>query len=168
MAWRSLVTGALDVVVTRPEPDHAALLTAVERRGCRPIHCPAFRLDSADPDRVRRDFLSGSGFDRLIVTSPMAARILLEAVSAARLAGTALLAPGEGTAGVLQAAGLHVDVPVSGATSEDLLRLPGLESVGGLAIAIAGAPGGRALLGQQLGARGARITRLNVYRRVAR
>lgn len=155
------------IIVTRPAPDHAALLEALAARGLAVVHSPAFRIAPADAAELDAAFDSLQRFDRVVVTSPAAARILTERVDRVGRPGPGLVAPGRGTAAILEAAGLDVVYPETGGTSEHVLALPELQRVAGLKIAVLGAPGGRDAIRRELAGRGADVRRLQIYRRVA-
>ncbi|HMA98990.1 MAG TPA: uroporphyrinogen-III synthase, partial [Wenzhouxiangella sp.] len=55
--------------------------------------------------------------------------------------------------------------PSKGHASEDILALPALSQAQGLSVLILAAEGGRQIMDQQLAERGARVSRLHVYRR---
>jgi uroporphyrinogen-III synthase len=77
-------------------------------------------------------------------------------------------AVGGGTRRELEKHGVaDVIAPQSGADSEALLALPELQNVAGKRVAILRGDGGRALLGDTLAARGARVEHVTCYRRVA-
>jgi len=136
---------------------------ALEGRGYTVLHCPAFALDDY-PDITAR-LVALHGARRIIVTSPAAARSLVRHAPPGLLEAALLLAPGPGTARVLEAAGHEVAVPVQAASSEALLALPELCRPAGTRVGIIAAPGGRTLLAEQLARRGAEVVRIEVYRR---
>jgi uroporphyrinogen-III synthase len=151
------------IVVTRPGADAEALVDALEARSHPVIRSPAFALQPL-PAPARQQVLTGlSAFDVAIVTSPFAATLTVS--DAPPGDSPVYLAPGRGTAEILSASGLSVHHPEAGGTSEDLLAMPILEQVQGRAVAIVGAPGGRRLLDRELAARGATVSRIDVYRR---
>lgn len=152
-------------VVTRPAPDHAGLLHALERRGFTVVHSPAVEriADSADLRRDRIHALRNA--DVLIVISPYAARLLLETAGHEPLRGARVVTPGAGTGRPLADAGFRVEWPESGGTSEDLLAGPLLDLPSGTRVGIVGAPGGRRLLDRELALRGATVGRIDLYRR---
>ncbi|MDT8449621.1 MAG: uroporphyrinogen-III synthase [Wenzhouxiangellaceae bacterium] len=154
------------IVVTRPAPDHAALLEALAARGLAAAHSPAFRIAPAEAGALDAALEGLQRFDRIVVTSPAAARILADRVGRPGRPGPGLVAPGRGTAAILEAAGLDVVHPENGGTSEHVLALPELQRVAGLTIAIVGAPGGRDAIRRELADRGADVRRLQIYRRV--
>lgn len=153
------------VVVTRPAPDHAELVEGVEALGLESLHVPVHVLEPCNDQPQRLAALDD--FDIAVVTSPATARFVVEGRAADRLQHLVLIAPGAGTAAPLRAAGLNVISPGADGTSEAVLALPELASIEGARVAILGAPGGRAVLADQLAERGARVRRLHLYRRRA-
>jgi uroporphyrinogen-III synthase len=80
---------------------------------------------------------------------------------------TLLAAVGKGTARALREAGYQVDLqPEAHFDSEGLLALPALSEMSGKRVIIVRGEGGRALLGDQLSARGAQVSYAEVYRRL--
>lgn len=154
------------VVVTRPRPDHLELIRRIEARGLQALHSPAFSLEALDATHCRKVFEDCGPFDRLVVTSPMAARVLIAHLDPEVFRGLDLLVPGKGTASVLARVGLRAFFPNRGGTSEDLLQMQLLREVQGVRIGICAASGGRALLGRELLRRGAQVRRLEIYRRI--
>lgn len=154
-------------VVTRPAPDHEAFVRDLAERGLSTVHCPAFELQGEPEQRLARKLDDLPGFDLAIVTSPLAARLLARGLAPGDVASVQFIAPGAGTAGALNAAGIPVRFPASGGTSEHILGLPEFSEIEGKRIAIVGAPGGRGLLARELARRGARVESVHVYRRVA-
>jgi len=156
---------AVWAVVTRPAPDHAALIEGVEALGLRSLHSPVFVLE---PCQDRQQVLGSlTGFDIVIVTSPATARFVVGARPFEILHPVTLIAPGAGTAAPLRAAGLAVSCPSGDGTSEAVLKLPELESIEGCKVAILGAPGGRMKIAAELERRGAHVQRMHLYRRRA-
>jgi uroporphyrinogen-III synthase len=153
------------VVVTRPAPDHADLIQGVEALGLPSLHVPVHVLEPFDDQPQRLAALDDS--DIAVVTSPATARFLLDRRAAEQLEHLVLIAPGAGTAAPLRAAGLSVFCPAADGTSEAVLALPELASIEGARVAILGAPGGRIMIAEQLADRGARVSRLYLYRRRA-
>ncbi|MDT8408551.1 MAG: uroporphyrinogen-III synthase [Wenzhouxiangellaceae bacterium] len=154
------------IVVTRPDPDHRRLVERLAALHLRVLHCPAFHLEAIDGRELRAIFDPSGPFDLLLVTSPMAARVLIASLHHEILSNVRLVAPGKGTAGLLEQAGFGAGFPSHGGTSEAVLEIEALRSVRGLRIGICAAPGGRTLLAEELARRGARVSVLHVYRRV--
>jgi len=130
------------------------------------LHNPAVERVAETPETCRFRLRSLRECRLIIVISPYAARLLIEAGADDAFESVAFLAPGAGTGRLLERAGLRVHWPESGGTSEDLLCSPWLEEIAGASVGIVGAPGGRRLLDQELSRRGARVERVDLYRRV--
>jgi uroporphyrinogen-III synthase len=102
-------------------------------------------------------------FDLAIFVSPTAVAKAMPHVRALPRAA----AVGAGTRRELEKLGVTgVIAPASGADSESLLAVPELQNVLGKRVAILRGDGGRALLGETLAARGARVEHLTCYRRL--
>jgi uroporphyrinogen-III synthase len=102
-------------------------------------------------------------FDLAIFVSPTAVAKAMPHVRALPRAA----AVGAGTRRELEKLGVTgVIAPASGADSESLLAVPELQNVMGKHVAILRGDGGRALLGETLAARGARVEHLTCYRRL--
>ena len=153
------------IVVTRPSPDHLPLCEALRERGFETVHSPAVERipEPSDVQSRRAEVLGQCAL--AVVTSPYAAELLLEVVPSDVIRRLELVTPGFGTARMLEQAGCRVCWPESGGTSEDLLRTPAIESLRDGPVGIVGAPGGRRLLDRELGLRGIRVERINLYRR---
>ncbi len=81
--------------------------------------------------------------------------------------GVACYAVGDSTAAALRDAGLVVQTPGEDMTSEGLLALPPLQAVHGQRVLIVKGEGGRQALRETLVSRGAAVSELACYRRVA-
>lgn len=149
------------VIITRPAGTAAALARTVRARGGVPLLLPGLSLRGVGDDASALH--AALGDDVLVFTSPAAVRF------AARLAPlrtrATVLAVGGGTARALQRHGLTAQAPQR-QDSEGLLGLPAAQHLRGKRVALIGAPGGRGLLREQLGARGARLREVHVYQRV--
>ena len=151
------------VVVTRPRELAEAFAQLLERRGARAIVFPALEIEPLPAPST----LSRLGeFDLVIFVSPSAARVALRAMPPWPR-GLAAAAIGSGTRRELERAGIApVIAPVAGADSEALLAAPEMQRVTGKRVLIVRGEGGRALLGESLAARGARVDHAECYRRV--
>lgn len=146
-------------LVLRPSPEGAELANALRRLGADALHFPTITIEAlpAPP-------LPETAPDLLVFISPNAVRHGGTALAAAPQATVAAI--GQGTAAALQAAGrAPTVVPEAGYTSEALLAHPALERVHGRTAWIVRGRGGRALLGETLRARGARVQFVEVYAR---
>ena len=106
--------------------------------------------------------------DFVIVVSPFAARLIAQHGTPVLFEDTLFIAPGAGTARILERAGAEAVHPAAGGTSEAILALPELDGIEGRAVGIFGAPGGRRLLDEELARRGAEVHRFDGYRRAPR
>lgn len=149
----------LRVWISRSQPGADRQARSLQAAGHWPLVAPVIdvRPCPAEPPRGRFDvaiFLSEHavdlGYDDL--------------VSAGALSGAELLAVGARTAEVLEGHGAPARTPER-ATSEGLLESPALRRPAGLRVLLVGGVGGRTLLADDLGARGARVERFECYRR---
>jgi uroporphyrinogen-III synthase len=144
------------VLVTRPRGLAQGLARRIEAAGGRAIIFPTIEivpLPHAGP--MPR-------YDLVVFVSPTAV------VQGARWidAGEKVLALGAGTAHEIMKSRKDVTFPASGADSEALLALPELADVAGRRVLIVRGEGGRALLGETLLLRGAKVDHAECYRRV--
>jgi uroporphyrinogen-III synthase len=151
------------VVVTRPRELAEPFVQLLEQRGARALVFPAIEIQPLPPapqlGRVAE-------FDIVVFVSPSAVRVALRALPPwpGGLAGAAI---GSGTKRELERAGIApVIAPAAGADSEALLAAPEMQHVAGKRVLIVRGDGGRALLGDALAARGARVEHAECYRRV--
>lgn len=152
-------------VVTRPAPDHRKLMARLDEAGIDAIHSPAFEIEQV-PEPLLGNLMDDlKAFDLVLVTSPVAARLIARRASGLDTQELRFLAPGQGSASVLEAVGIRCRFPESGGTSEDILAMPEFSGIEGVGVAIVGAPGGRGLLASELSRRGARVEAVHVYRR---
>jgi uroporphyrinogen-III synthase len=148
------------ILVTRPRAQAEGLARLIEAAGGRPHLLPAIEIEDVPPPEVLGRLHE---FDLAVFVSPTAvAKALPHAGKLPRAA-----AVGAGTRRELEKRGVTgVIAPTTGADSEALLALPELEVVKGKRIAILRGDGGRALLGETLAARGARVEHVTCYRRL--
>lgn len=152
------------VVVTRPAGTGTALVRRVRANGGVPLLLPGLSLRGmADEAGMRAAMRRALADELLVFTSPAAVRYA--AMLAPLRTRAAVLAVGQGTAQALRRHGVVAHAP-SRQDSEGLLNLPAAQSLRGKRVALIGAPGGRGVLREQLAARGARLSELQVYRRV--
>lgn len=150
------------IVVTRPREQAQGLARLIEQAGGRAHLFPAIEIeDLAAPAALGRL----DQFDLAVFISPTAVDKVMHHVRAwprqLRVA-----AVGSGTRRELESRGIAgVIAPQGGADSEALLALPELHRVTGKRIVIFRGEGGRALLGDGLAARGARIEYAACYLR---
>jgi uroporphyrinogen-III synthase len=158
------------VVITRPAGQGAALAELIENAGGRPIVFPVIEIqDVADRSRLEAVIDRLDQFDVAIFISPNAAAKGMAAILARRAFPDRLTvaAIGGGSARELRRQGVaRVLAPPERSDSEALLALPELGHIAGRRIVIFRGEGGRALLGDTLALRGARVTYAECYRRV--
>jgi len=146
----------------RPAGEHAALRRVAQGAGFRLRVLPLQRL-VARPDAARLAVALAAPIR--LYTSPAAVRF------AAMQAGGDLhrpgmdLAVGSGTAAALRRAGVADVRSPARMDSEGVLAMAELQSVGGLALGVITAPGGRGLLVPALRERGAEVRVAEVYQR---
>lgn len=158
------------VLVTRPAGVADSLCDALAGHGACVHRAPLLAIEplaeTAAERALARDL---DRFDVVIVTSRHAVQHGI-----ARLAdswpqwphGIRWLAVGAATAAALAAHGIVAGAP-DDARSEGLLALPELADIDGRRVLLLTGEGGRGLLETTLAARGARVSRLATYRRVA-
>lgn len=155
----------LQVLVTRPAERAAGLVRAICELGGTPLACPTLIIEPAPmPPSV-----SGA-VDIVLFVSPAAVaygaqHVLADCASAPEFGGV-----GPATIRALVERGWAPTIePVDGNDSEALLALDALaaERVAGRSVVIVRGSGGRALLGDELRARGASVQYVEVYRRRA-
>lgn len=150
------------ILVTRPRAQAAGLARLIERSGGRAEIFPAIEIVDLPPPAALERL---EEFDLAIFISPTAAA---KAAACVRKWPRQLrvAAIGAGTRRELERHGLRqVLVPSEGADSEALLNRPELARVDGKRIVIIRGEGGRALLGDTLASRGARVEYAECYRR---
>jgi len=157
-------------VITRPAEQAVALAERVRHLGGTPVIFPTIEILDVQ-DRARLDDIIDrlDDFDAAIFISPNAAARGMRAILARRElpSGLDMIAIGLGSADALRRHGVDsVTVPRERFDSEALLELPQLHEVEGRSIAIFRGQEGRALLGDTLEARGARIEYAACYSRV--
>jgi len=154
------------VISLRPQGGHAALRRAAARHGAGLLALSPWRIDMTDDDATRAALDAALRADRVLFTSPAAVRAAKRLARLAILPGQIWLAVGEGTAAALRRAGIAEVVAPSRMDSEGVLALPCLNDVQGLGVGLVTAPDGRGLIAPALQARGARLRRADVYRRL--
>lgn len=153
------------VLSLRPRGQHGGLRAAAARSGARVLALSTVAIEPIDDGTVRAALREAMQSELLLFTSPNAVRQAnaLEALSAP--CGQCVLAIGSGTLGALQRLGIDASAPVR-MDSEGLLAMPALQSVAGRRIALVSGAGGRDLLAPTLRQRGAKVTRVDTYRRL--
>jgi uroporphyrinogen-III synthase len=149
------------IVVTRPAGQAQGLAALIERAGGRALLFPAIEIQDLD----ERPLPPLERFDLAIFASPTAVERAFRRVRDWP-PGLRYAAIGRGTARALERRGIAaVLAPERGADSEALLALAPMLEVKGQRIAIFRGEGGRELLGDTLGARGAQVEYVECYRR---
>jgi len=163
----------LPVLICRPGARSAPLAAAIEAHGLPVVALDVMRLEPLpETAPTRAVWLDLDHFAKVVVVSPFAAECLAEALDRywpQLPVGITYYAVGASTAELLhRRLGVRVHVPSPSAgetTSEALLRLASLQAVAGQRILQVAGEGGRTLMADTLTARGARLTRVAVYRR---
>jgi uroporphyrinogen-III synthase len=148
------------ILVTRPRAQAAGLARLIEQAGGQAHLFPAIEIEEVPPPAALGRL---EEFDLAIFVSPTAvAKVMPHVRKLPRVA-----AVGAGTRRQLEKHGVtDVIAPSTGADSEALLAVPELQKPAGMRIAILRGDGGRALLGETLAVRGARVEHVTCYRRL--
>lgn len=159
----------LNIAVTRPREQAAALAQRIEQAGGKAIPFPLLEIGPAENSRGLHELVARlREFDLAIFISPNAVRYGMEAIRAAGdlPVSTKIATVGQGSARALRELGIQeVIVPQNGYDSEALLALPALQNIKGKYVVIFRGNGGRELLGDTLKARGASVEYAECYRR---
>jgi uroporphyrinogen III methyltransferase / synthase len=150
------------IVITRPAGQAAELASLLEARGARALRFPTLEIHDL-PDWQLPEL---EGFDFAVFASPSAVQKVFERI-ASWPQGPRAAAIGRGTRRELERRGAtDVLAPEAGGDSEALLALGPMHDVAGKRIVVFRGEGGRELLGETLGARGAQVAYVECYRRV--
>lgn len=153
------------VISLRPLGAHAPVQRAAAALGAQVLPLSTLALAQVEAGAALDAALA---CELVVVTSPAAVEFALRQRPLAARPGQRWLAVGSGTAEALQRAGLAaVGVPEGRPDSESLLALAELQAPAGRSVGVITAPGGRGLIAETLGQRGARVHLAEVYRRVA-
>jgi len=155
----------LAVLVTRPEPQAAALARRLAEQGARVFRLPAIELQARDDLVAQRAALGPiDRFQWIVFVSANAVRFGVRLLDERR--DLKLAAVGPATAAALNHAGFRVAlVPSGGYGSENLLASPEFGHVQGQRILIVRGDSGRELLADELTSRGAQVSYAEVYER---
>ncbi len=161
------------VLITRPAKQQDELTRTLHSLGARSLSRPMISIDAIEAadqiEVIKAKVQSLDNYRYLIFVSSNAATIgshWIDQYWPQFPIGVDLIALGPATALVLnQLLSCKVIQPTTGITSEDVLKLPQLESLNGEKIAIFRGSGGRELLAQTLKDRGATVDYIEVYSR---
>lgn len=154
------------VISLRPRGGNETLRRAAAHHGGGLLALAPWKLETIDSPESRAALDEALSADRVMFTSPAAARAATSLRSLQAMPGKGWFAVGSGTAGTLRRAGVTDVAAPARMDSEGLLALPGLQQLQGSTIGLITAPGGRGTLPPALQARGARIIRADIYQRV--
>lgn len=159
----------LTVLVTRPAHQAEAFCAMIEQAGGKTLRFPVLEILEPGDNRALLDVVDRlEEFDIAIFISPNAVNQALNVIHARRAlpSGLRIAAIGRKSAQALQSHGHCADIfPAKRFDSEALLEEPGMQDVSGKRIVIFRGEGGREMLGDTLGARGATVEYANAYRR---
>lgn len=162
----------LSVLLTRPAEQVQVIADAVVAQGGHVTLLPLLEIvpitSGPEMERIKTSVLALDNYDHAIFISTNAATLGLEWIENywPQMPQTLdAYAVGPGTAKILKRLAWKVHCSDVGVTSEDLLRLQGLNELQGKRIALFRGEGGRELLAETLRARGARVDYIEVYRR---
>ena len=164
-------------LLARTAPPSVALQSAAALRGMQLVHCA---LVQSQPEPINAGLLAlldgARSADWHVFVSPQAARAAWLLVPEIGKWSGRFAAVGSATAEALNVASsevvlcqgkANVLMPAHGEGAQALLDTPDFQQVTGSLIAIYAAPDGLPLLATTFAARGARIVRIPIYRRVA-
>ena len=154
------------VISLRPRGGNATLRRTAARHGAGLLALALWKLEIVDSPDTRKTLEQALAADRVMFTSPAAARAAATLSSMNVRTGQSWFAVGSGTAATLRRAGVSDVAAPSRMDSEGLLALPGLQHLQGTTVGLVTAPGGRGTLRPALEARGARVIRADIYQRV--
>lgn len=132
-----------------------------------PLRVPGITTRAPEDTAAARAALrTASACDDWIFSSPAAVRFAAKLWPRIRPSrATRVFAIGTGTARALARLGMHGVIVPGRSDSEGLLALNELRAMRGRRVALIGAPGGRDLIAPALRRRGAKVARIDVYRR---
>ena len=160
----------ITVVVTRPVHQAHSLCQLIESCGGTALRFPVLEIGEPQDPHGLSDLIKRLGqFDIAIFVSPNAAQWGMKSIQAfgGFPAHVKVAAVGQGTAKKLTELGVSVDIfPTEQFNSEALLAMDEFIKVAGKHIVIFRGEGGRELLADTLGARGADVEYAECYRRL--
>lgn len=162
------------VLICRPGERGEALAAALRAQGAWVKPLDVMQLEALpEAPAQRRIWLDIDQYHKIVVVSPFAAECLSEALERywpQLPVGIDYYSVGSATAYTLHnllGVRVHIPSPASGEdTSEALLALASLKALTHQRVLLVAGEGGRTLLTETLEARGAQVTRVEVYRRV--
>ncbi len=153
----------INVLVTRPSAQAGALCAAIESAGGAALRLPVMAIEPRAGADIRENLAALPAADIVIYVSRNAVE---HGAAHLRDSRAAVAAVGRATSGALESLGIDVSIdPGEGFTSEELLTHEALSAVAGKQVLIVRGDDGRTLLADTLGARGATVSCLAVYRR---
>ena len=157
------------VLVTRPQGQQQALVASLAEAGMQVSQQSALCIEPLPlSPAARTQLLNVDQYHAVFFVSTNAARLALAALEELWPqwpVGVHWLAVGPATADVLAAAGLPVDMPLTGSDSEAVLALDCLRDLPGKRVLICRGDGGRELVAETLRLRGAEVDTLSLYQR---
>lgn len=152
------------ILITRPRGQNAVLARHLESRGAIPVELPLFDIEPHGEPSAQRDVLRAArDWTGWIFTSANAARFAADLDPGP---WPALFAIGNATAEALRQRGHgHAQLGPAGSTSEGLLEHRALQNVSAAKFLLCTGAGGRDLIVSVLRSRGAKVERLELYRR---
>jgi uroporphyrinogen-III synthase len=155
----------LGVLVTRPELQATPLCRLLEEQDAAVVRLPAIEIRPfGERDQLRAAIAAAQDFDLIIFQSANAVRYGAPLLDQRR--DLNLAAVGPATLRALNQAGYRVPIlPGEGFDTEGLLAHPRLQNLAGQRVLTVRGRGGRELLEEVLGQRGAAVTSLAVYER---
>jgi len=170
MVKPSLPLAGVGVLVTRPQGQARRFMERIVALGGEAWWLPGLEIaPPADMTGFLQVVNDLQGFDWLVFVSPTAVERAWPAIAerGGLPSGVRVAAVGAGSGRELARRGLHdVLTPEDNADSESLLALPDLQTMAGRRVALFRGEGGRTLLADTLGARGAEVLHAVCYRRV--
>ena len=158
------------VLVTRPAGQAGELCRSLRERGWQVLHQPMLELEVLEelPPQQRQILLDLDSYQHVIFVSANAVRHGMDRIGdfwPQLPVGLNWYTVGAASAELLEEYGINVRTPATDMSSEGLLALPALQTVSGQRILIVRGEGGRTLLREELGGRGAQVDELACYRR---
>lgn len=158
------------VLVTRPVGQETGMMRLLAETGYVARHCPALAIRPLPlEENQQRLLMELDQYHAVFFASANAVLLGLEAMRdywPQWPVGVHWLAVGDATAAALEKAGLRAESPENGFNSEAVLSLSCLADLRERRILVLRGEGGRALLGETLAQRGARVDYLELYRRI--